>query len=82
MCDLEDPLGALEVSQGDYVVIPTSTTHRWVVTGDQPLRVLLCGQYQADFRGIDDGYGAVAHARWFHQKLDLIRVSQWAPTRE
>ncbi len=48
----------------------------------EPLRVLLCGQYQADFRGIDDGYGAVAHARWFHQKLDLIRVSSWAPSRE
>ena len=47
-----------------------------------PLRVLLCGQYQADFRGIQDGYGAVAHARWFHQKLDLIRVSSWAPSRE
>ena len=48
----------------------------------EPPRVLLCGQAQADFRGIDEGYGAVAHARWFHQKLDLIRVSSWAPTRE
>jgi hypothetical protein len=48
----------------------------------EPLRVLLCGQHQADFRGIDEGYGAVAHARWFHQKLDLIRVSSWAPSRE
>jgi hypothetical protein len=48
----------------------------------EPLRVLLCGQAQADFRGIQDGYGAVAHARWFHQKLDLIRVSSWAPSRE
>ena len=48
----------------------------------EPPRVLLCGQAQADFRGIDDGYGAVAHARWFHQKLDLIRVSSWAPSRE
>lgn len=47
-----------------------------------PLRVLLCGQAQADLRGIPEGYGAVAHARWFHQKLDLIRVSPWAPSRE
>lgn len=47
-----------------------------------PLRVLLSGQSQADLRGIPDGYGAVAHARWFHQKLDLIRVSPWAPSRE
>jgi len=48
----------------------------------EPLRVLLCGQSQADLRGIPEGYGAVAHARWFHQTLDLIRVSPWAPSRE
>ena len=47
-----------------------------------PPRVLLCGQSQADLRGIQEGYGAVTHARWFHQKLDLIRVSPWAPSRE
>ena len=47
-----------------------------------PPRVLLCGQAQADLRGIDEGYGAVAHARWFHQKLELIRVSPWAPSKE
>lgn len=49
---------------------------------NEPLRVLLCGQSQADLRGIDEGYGAVAHARWFHQKLELVRVSPWAPSRE
>lgn len=48
----------------------------------EPPRVLLCGQSQADLRGIAEGYGAVTHARWFHQKLDLIRVSPWAPSRE
>lgn len=48
----------------------------------EPLRVLLCGQSQADLRGIDEGYGAVAHARWFHQRFDFIRVSPWAPSRE
>lgn len=48
----------------------------------EPLRVLLAGQAQADLKGIDDGYAAVAHARWFHQKLDLVRVSPWAPSRE
>lgn len=47
-----------------------------------PPRVLLYGQAEADLRGVTEGYGAVAHARWFHQKLDLIRVSPWAPTRE
>ena len=49
---------------------------------NEPLRVLLCGQSQADLKGIDEGYGAAAHARWFHQKFDLVRVSPWAPSRE
>lgn len=47
-----------------------------------PLRVLVSGQAQADLKGIQDAYGAVTHARWFHQKLDLVRVSPWAPSRE
>jgi glycosyltransferase involved in cell wall biosynthesis len=47
----------------------------------EPPRVLVCGQSQADFRGIDEAYGAVAHARWFHQKLELVRVSAWAPSK-
>jgi len=49
---------------------------------NDPLRVLLVGQSQADLRGIEEGYGAVAHARWFHQTLELVRVSPWAPSRE
>jgi glycosyltransferase involved in cell wall biosynthesis len=49
---------------------------------NERLRVLLCGQSQADLKGIDEGYGAAAHARWFHQKFDLVRVSPWAPSRE
>ncbi len=48
----------------------------------EPPRVLVSGQAQADLKGIQDAYGAVAHARWFHQKLDLIRVSPWVPSRE
>lgn len=47
-----------------------------------PPRVLLCGQSQADLKGIAEGYGAAAHARWFHQRFDLVRVSPWAPSRE
>jgi glycosyltransferase involved in cell wall biosynthesis len=49
---------------------------------NDPMRVLLCGESQVDLKGIADGYGAAAHARWFHQKFDLIRVSPWAPSRE
>ena len=45
------------------------------------MRVLLCGESQVDLKGVPEGYGAAAHARWFHQKFDLIRVSPWAPSR-
>lgn len=48
----------------------------------EPPRVLLCGASQDGSLAIDDGYGAVAHARWFHQTVDLVRVSPWAPSRE
>ena len=37
----------------------------------EPLRVLLCGPSHEEPRAIPDGYGAVAHARWFHQTLEL-----------
>lgn len=41
---LESVFGSLEVRQGDYVVIPTSTTHRWVVDATSasaaPVRIL------------------------------------------
>ncbi|MEA2162116.1 MAG: hypothetical protein QOK37_243 [Thermoanaerobaculia bacterium] len=47
-----------------------------------PMRVLLCGESQIDIKGVADGYGAAAHARWFHQRFDLVRVSPWAPSRE
>ncbi|NLU84576.1 cupin domain-containing protein [Rhodococcus sp. HNM0569] len=35
---VETVFGTLEASQGDYVLIPTSTTHRWIPRGDEPLR--------------------------------------------
>jgi homogentisate 1,2-dioxygenase len=35
---LETVFGTLAVGQGDYVLIPRATTHRWVPTGDAPLR--------------------------------------------
>ncbi len=37
----ESVYGALQVATGDYVVIPTSTTHRWVPDAGEPLRVLV-----------------------------------------
>ncbi len=47
-----------------------------------PLRVLLAGASHIDSKGIDAGYGAVQHARWSGAKLDLIRVSPWAPAQD
>jgi homogentisate 1,2-dioxygenase len=36
---VETVFGALEVGEGDYVVLPRATTHRWVPTGRDPLRL-------------------------------------------
>jgi homogentisate 1,2-dioxygenase len=38
---VETVFGALTARQGDYVLLPTSTTHRWVPTADGPLRTLV-----------------------------------------
>src|SRR4030095_1742619 len=35
---VETVFGALEVGPGDYVILPRATTHRWLPTGDAPLR--------------------------------------------
>lgn len=37
----ESSLGTLEVGPGDYLRIPTAMIHRWVPTGDRPLRLLI-----------------------------------------
>lgn len=38
---VETVFGALEVGPGDYAILPRATTHRWVPTGDGPLRLYL-----------------------------------------
>jgi homogentisate 1,2-dioxygenase len=38
---VETVFGRLSVRQGDYVVIPRSTTHRWLPDGSEPLRLYL-----------------------------------------
>lgn len=35
---VETVFGTLTVGQGDYVLLPRATTHRWVPTGEEPLR--------------------------------------------
>jgi homogentisate 1,2-dioxygenase len=36
---VETVFGDLEVGAGDYVVVPRATTHRWVPTGTEPVRL-------------------------------------------
>jgi homogentisate 1,2-dioxygenase len=36
---VETTFGPLDVGQGDYVLLPRATTHRWVPTGPEPLRL-------------------------------------------
>ena len=36
---VETAFGVLQVGQGDYVILPRATTHRWVPDGSEPLRV-------------------------------------------
>ena len=38
---VETVFGTLRVGSGDYVVLPTSTTHRWLPEGEEPLRALV-----------------------------------------
>ena len=35
---VETVFGALTAGPGDYVIVPRATTHRWVPSGDEPLR--------------------------------------------
>ena len=37
--------GSIEIGEGDYVIVPRATTHRWLPTGDEPLR-LYCDRGQ------------------------------------
>lgn len=66
----------------DPVVVAEEMFRGSVSREHQPLRVLLSGAAQSETAGIEEGYGAVAHARWFHQRLELVRVAPWAPSRE
>ena len=49
---------------------------------NSPPRVLVSGAHQVDLKGIDDGYGAVLHARANGAVVNLVRVSPWVPARE
>lgn len=38
---VETVFGALDVASGDYLILPASTTHRWLPAGPDPLRALV-----------------------------------------
>jgi homogentisate 1,2-dioxygenase len=37
----ESVFGVIDAGVGDYVVVPTSTIHRWIPVGDDPVRLLI-----------------------------------------
>ena len=70
------------IANPDTAIVPDEIYRDRTPREHEPLRVLLPGASQVDEANIDDGYGAVAHARWFHQKVELVRMAPWAPSRE
>jgi hypothetical protein len=88
----DDPLGGLDLIVGRDIeaervfaigrIVDEEYYRAKTPVENEPMRVLLAGASQIESKGIEEGYGAVGHARWFHQKFDLIRTSPWAPSRE
>jgi hypothetical protein len=87
------PTHAIQLVFGDAVDLPIAKLPMTAIVDEEvfrlrlpqphaPKRVLLIGASQDEMSGVGDGYGAVAHARWFHQTLDLVRVAPWVPSRE
>ena len=69
---VETVFGALEVGPGDYVVLPTSTTHRWVPSGELPLRLLTIeasGHIAAPRRYLSDKGQFLEHAPFSERDL-------------
>jgi homogentisate 1,2-dioxygenase len=68
---VETVFGALEVGPGDYVVVPRGTTHRWVPTGDEPLRTYVIeGGHVAPPRRYLSRYGQMLeHAPYCERDL-------------
>lgn len=88
-----DELSAYDRGDDDKIIGDDFPVERFSIVDDDvfrpgtprendPPRVLLCGASHDPAKAIDDGYGAAAHARWFHRKLELIRVAPWMPSRE
>jgi homogentisate 1,2-dioxygenase len=80
---LESVYGRLVVGQGDYVLIPTSTTHRWVPTGTEPMRCVIfeaSGHIRPPARYMSDRGQFLEHAPYCERDLrtpdQLIEVEE------
>jgi homogentisate 1,2-dioxygenase len=74
----ESVFGALEVHPGDYVVIPTSTTHRWLPAGTEPVRALVLaatGHIRPPQRYLSAGGQFLEHAPYCERDLRLPQDS-------
>jgi homogentisate 1,2-dioxygenase len=69
---LETVYGPLDVGPGDYVVVPGSTTHRWVPQGAQPVRALVIearGHIRPPRRYLSDYGQFLEHAPYCERDL-------------
>ena len=71
---VETVFGAFEVARGDYLVVPRSTTHRWIPTGEEPLRAycIEANSHIAAPKGYLSRYGQLLeHAPYCERDLRL-----------
>src|SRR5919106_15566 len=72
---LDSVFGSLQCRAGDYVVIPTGTTHRWIVEGDGPVEGAADGGGGAADEPVDvlvrqrDG---LTRYRYAHHPFDVV----------
>jgi homogentisate 1,2-dioxygenase len=79
---LESVFGTLEVGPGDYVVVPASTTHRWIVgSGQLDALVIACrGHVSPPARYVSTSGQFLEHAPYCERDLrvptDLIEITE------
>ena len=67
---IETTFGSLDVAHGDYVVIPASTTHQWIVTEDIELLVIEArGHISPPARYLSDEGQFLEHAPYCERDL-------------
>jgi homogentisate 1,2-dioxygenase len=79
--DLESVFGTVSASAGDYVVIPASTTHRWVPRGTELVRALIVearGHVRPPQRYLSEDGQFLEHAPYSERDLRGPSVPQAA----